>query len=172
MPGEAKPGRAILARSAREIQSELDADERIVAEHGNWVAWVPFASAYVYGMRIAPRSHVGSLSALDDKARDDLAGLLIDVLGRYDRLWPPPRPNYRFPYMLWFHQAPAHGGDEWHVARAHRTSVARARRAPLRRVGRARERHALESGRARRRGASDCAMREPVAVSARRAAST
>jgi UDPglucose--hexose-1-phosphate uridylyltransferase len=34
-------------------------------------------------------------------------------LGRYDRLW--PETDSRFPYLLWFHQAPANGGDEWHV---------------------------------------------------------
>jgi UDPglucose--hexose-1-phosphate uridylyltransferase len=111
----------------REVESELRAKERIVAEHGDWVAWVPFASRYVYGMRIASRAHIGSLPALDDTGRDDLAGLLVDVLGRYDRLWPAPHEGYRFPYMLWFHQAPASGDDRWHV-HAHIT-------APLRRPG-------------------------------------
>jgi UDPglucose--hexose-1-phosphate uridylyltransferase len=99
----------------REVASEVQAKERIVAEQGDWVAWVPFASRDVYGLRLAPRTHIGSLPALDDKHRDDLARLLIDVLGRYDRLWPAPRAGYRFPYMFWFHQAPAHGGEEWHV---------------------------------------------------------
>ena len=76
-------------------------------------------------MRIAPRSHVGSLAALDTEARDDLARLLINVLGRYDRLWPAPHAGYRFPYMLWFHQAPAHGDNRWHV-HAHITAPLRA----------------------------------------------
>ena len=66
-------------------------------------------------MRLAPRAHVGSLAALESDARDDLARLLIDVLGRYDRLWPAPHAGYRFPYLLWFHQAPANGDDRWHV---------------------------------------------------------
>ena len=109
----------------REVESELHAHERIVSEQGNWVAWVPFASRYVYGLRIAPRSHVESLAALDDNARNDLARLLIDVLGRYDRLWPAPNPGYRFPYMLWFHQAPANGEGQWHV-HAHITAPLRA----------------------------------------------
>jgi len=26
-----------------------------------------------------------------------------------------PTDDYLFPYLLWFHQAPAGGGDEWHV---------------------------------------------------------
>ncbi len=32
---------------------------------------------------------------------------------RYDRLWPEMQTP--FPYLLWFHQAPAGGGDAWHV---------------------------------------------------------
>lgn len=99
----------------RDVESELRARERIVAERGDWIAYVPFASGYAYGMRLASRTHVGSLAALDAHARDDLAGLLIDVLGRYDRLWPAPHAGYQFPYLLWFHQAPANGDDRWHV---------------------------------------------------------
>jgi UDPglucose--hexose-1-phosphate uridylyltransferase len=110
----------------REIEREISAKERVVAESGDWVAWVPFASGYAYGLRIAPRTHVGSLPALDGAVRDDLAAILIDALGRYDRLWPAPHAGYRFPYLLWFHQAPAHGGDGWHV-HAHIAPPLRAR---------------------------------------------
>jgi len=99
----------------REIEQEVTAKERIVAESGDWVAWVPFASGYAFGLRIAPRTHAGSLPALDAASRDDLAAILIDALSRYDRLWPAPHAGYRFPYLLWFHQAPADGGDGWHV---------------------------------------------------------
>ena len=98
-----------------EIQAELASGARVVATSGDWVAWVPYASGYAYGLRIAPRSHHGSLPALDDASRNDLAALLVDALGRYDRMWTTPDPSYRFPYLLWFHQAPAAGGDEWHV---------------------------------------------------------
>jgi UDPglucose--hexose-1-phosphate uridylyltransferase len=98
-----------------ELEAELADGARIVAQSGDWVAWVPFASAYAYGMRFAPRTHVGSLPELSDALRDDLGGLLRDALGRYDHLWPAPSPDYLFPYLLWFHQAPAGGGDEWHV---------------------------------------------------------
>ncbi len=103
-----------------------------MATHGDWVAWVPYASGYAYGLRIASRAHVGSLAALEGSERDALATILTDALGRYDRLWPAPSPDYqmapsaspgelgsfarhRFPYLLWFHQAPAGGGDEWHL---------------------------------------------------------
>ncbi len=99
----------------REIEAELAAGTRIVTEAGDWVAWVPYASRYAYGMRLAPRTHTGSLPALDRGSRDDLARVLADALQRYDRLWPAPQPGSPFPYLLWFHQAPAAGGDEWHV---------------------------------------------------------
>jgi UDPglucose--hexose-1-phosphate uridylyltransferase len=102
-------------RVCREVASELAAGARIVAQHGDWVAWVPFASEYAYGMRFAPRTHIGSLPALDDTQRDDLAQLLVDALGRYDRLWRANETGDPFPYLMWFHQASASGGDGWHV---------------------------------------------------------
>jgi len=99
----------------RDLALELESGARIVTECGDWVAWVPFASGYSYGMRFAPRAHIGSLPALDERSRDDLAHLLGDALGRLDRLWPATDTADRFPYLLWFHQAPASGGDGWHV---------------------------------------------------------
>jgi UDPglucose--hexose-1-phosphate uridylyltransferase len=98
-----------------EVAAETSHGERVVAEHGAWVAYVPFAAAYPYGMRLASRAHVGSLHELDNESRDDLAFVLRDALARYDRLWPAPHPGYLFPYLLWFHQAPASGGNHWHV---------------------------------------------------------
>jgi UDPglucose--hexose-1-phosphate uridylyltransferase len=95
-----------------EVQQERASGTRVVATAGDWTAWVPYASKYAYGVHMAPAAHIGSLPALDDTSRDDLATLLIDVLGRYDRLWPDVSP---FPYLLWFHQSPAAGGEEWHV---------------------------------------------------------
>ena len=46
-------------------------------------------------------------------ARDELAALLVDVVGRLDRLFDAPMP-----YMLWFHQRPFDGGD-WPTAWVH-----------------------------------------------------
>jgi UDPglucose--hexose-1-phosphate uridylyltransferase len=109
-PAPAREVRGDQCIVCEELAREIEDGARLVATAGDWVAWVPFASGYAYGLRIAPRAHVGSIPALDDDARDDLATLLIDVLGRYDRLWDAP-----FPYLLWFHQAPAAGGDEWHL---------------------------------------------------------
>jgi UDPglucose--hexose-1-phosphate uridylyltransferase len=49
-------------------------------------------------MVLAPEAHVHGLPELDDGARDGLAAILVDALGRLDRLF-----GTRFPYMLWIH---------------------------------------------------------------------
>jgi UDPglucose--hexose-1-phosphate uridylyltransferase len=98
-----------------ETHDEAASGARVVYDDGEWLAWVPYASGYAYGLRIAPRAHRPSIPALGPDDRDRLSALMSDVLARYDRLWPAPHPGYLFPYLLWFHQAPAVGGDEWHV---------------------------------------------------------
>jgi UDPglucose--hexose-1-phosphate uridylyltransferase len=84
-----------------------------VAAAADWRAWVPAASAYPYGMLLAPDVHRPDLPALDGPQRDGLADLLVDVLARLDRLFDSP-----LPYMLWIHQRPTDGGP-WPEAHLH-----------------------------------------------------
>jgi len=101
---------------AAEIRAELDDGRRVLFDDGQWVAWVPFASAYPYGVRIAPRSRVARLDDLDAGGRDGLASALGDVLARYDRLWRgDPAASPIFPYLMWFHQAPRVREDVDHL---------------------------------------------------------
>jgi len=86
---------------------ELQPGERLVAEQSGWVASVPFASTYPIAVSIAPRLQVPDLLALDGDARDGLAAILTDVLGRLDQLYDRP-----LPYMMWLNQRPTDGG-EW-----------------------------------------------------------
>jgi UDPglucose--hexose-1-phosphate uridylyltransferase len=104
-------GCAVCAEIARETAE----GRRIVYDDGEWAAWVPYASAYSYGLRIAPRAHVGALPDLSAGARRGLAATLTDVLGRYDRLWERAPDAGPFPYLMWFHQAPAHHDGEYHL---------------------------------------------------------
>jgi UDPglucose--hexose-1-phosphate uridylyltransferase len=98
-----------------DLTSETGDQVRVVSDDGEWVAWVPFASSSSYGTRLAPRTHVGRLSDLDPTGRRALATALSDLLARYDRLWPRPAADGPFPYLLWFHQAPAHNEGEYHL---------------------------------------------------------
>jgi UDPglucose--hexose-1-phosphate uridylyltransferase len=85
--------------------------ERLVAVHGDWQASVPYASTFPIALDLAPRTRVPDLPSLDDAGRDDLATLLVDVLGRLDRLYDQP-----LPYMMWLNQVPTDGGtwpDAW-----------------------------------------------------------
>ena len=75
-----------------------EAGDRLVYEADSWRAYVPYASAYPYGLLLAPTAHVAGLPELDDAGRNALAAALSDVLARYDRLFDRP-----FPYMLWIH---------------------------------------------------------------------
>jgi UDPglucose--hexose-1-phosphate uridylyltransferase len=115
------PAREIAAAAGRncpvcaEVASETAAARRVVLDDGEWAAWTPFASAYAYGLRLAPRTHVGRLADLDAAGRRALAAALSDLLGRYDRLWPKAVDDGPFPYLLWFHQAPAHHDGEYHL---------------------------------------------------------
>jgi UDPglucose--hexose-1-phosphate uridylyltransferase len=74
------------------------APELVVHESAEWCASVPYASAWPFGMLLAPLRHVASLPELSGAERDGLAAALVDALGRLDRLFDRP-----FPYMFWIH---------------------------------------------------------------------
>ncbi len=85
----------------------------LVDQAGGWQAWVPWASTWPYGLTLAPTDHVADLPGLDDDGRDGLAAVLVDVVGRLDRLFDAPMPA-----MLWIHQQPSDGGA-WPRAHLH-----------------------------------------------------
>lgn len=74
------------------------AEELVFTSGEGWCGHVPFASGWPYGTLVVRGEHVAGLPDLDDRGRDGLAAVLVDVLGRYDRLFDRP-----FPYMLWVH---------------------------------------------------------------------
>ena len=86
---------------------DLHPGERLVAETDGWIASVPIASTYPIAVSLAPRLQVPDVSSLDSNGRDDMATILIDVLGRLDRLHGRP-----LPYMMWLNQRPTDGA-EW-----------------------------------------------------------
>jgi UDPglucose--hexose-1-phosphate uridylyltransferase len=80
------------------VAAEVAAGTRIVHDGGDWTAHVPFAAGHPYATLVAPRAHVPDLRSLDDAARDGLATALVDVVGRYDRMFDSP-----LPYLMWMH---------------------------------------------------------------------
>lgn len=78
-----------------------DPGDRTVATEGGWTAYVPHAPTYPVSLTLAPDERVPDLPSLDSAGRDALAALLVDVLGRLDRLFDRP-----LPYMMWIAQRP------------------------------------------------------------------
>lgn len=105
------PGRELATGSCS--LCGIEPGERLVATIGGWRAWVPEAATWPYALVLAPGAHEPDLPTLAGDARDDLAGLLVDALGRLDRLFDAPMP-----YMLWFHQRPT-DGQAWETAHVH-----------------------------------------------------
>lgn len=81
------------------VAAEVDAGERMVFDGDDWTAHVPFASGHPFGTLLAPRRHLRDLPSLDQAGRDGLAAALVDVVGRYDRIYDDP-----LPYLMWIHQ--------------------------------------------------------------------
>ena len=79
-------------------RDEVAAGTRIVHDEGGWITYVPFASTYPYGVLLAPHEHRDGLPGLDDGSRDGLAAALVDIVGRYDRLF-----DVEMPYLMWVH---------------------------------------------------------------------
>jgi UDPglucose--hexose-1-phosphate uridylyltransferase len=88
---------------------DVDPGERRVAQSGSWSAWVPYAPTFPIALQLAPTERVPDLPSVDTGGRKELAGLLVDVLARLDRLYDRP-----LPYMMWLNQRPtvAHGYDD------------------------------------------------------------
>ena len=90
-----------------------DPGERLVATSDGWRAWVPVAPVFPFALLLVPDEQVPDLPTLSDAGRRGLAKILVDVLGRLDRMFAAQTP-----YMLWIHQRPFDGG-EWPGARLH-----------------------------------------------------
>jgi UDPglucose--hexose-1-phosphate uridylyltransferase len=75
--------------------------ERLVLEREGWQVAVPFSSPFPFALSIAPLQRRPDLGALSAEERQALAGVLVDVFARLDRLFGEP-----LPYMMWLNQRP------------------------------------------------------------------
>jgi UDPglucose--hexose-1-phosphate uridylyltransferase len=86
---------------------------RVVDATDAWLVVVPFWAVWPFETLILPRAPVARLPALDDGRRDDLAGVLIRLVRRYDALFGVP-----FPYSMGWHGAPFEAAaalDAWQL---------------------------------------------------------
>jgi UDPglucose--hexose-1-phosphate uridylyltransferase len=99
---------AHLAATGQRLLLDYVAQEsggpRVVVETGEWLVVVPFWAAWPFETLVIPKRPAARLPDLDAHARDGLATVLAELLGRYDRLFRRP-----FPYSMGWHQAPFAG---------------------------------------------------------------
>ncbi len=95
----------VPARLARRFAAGWRPDpspgERLVFERRGWQVVAQYASVFPLSLSIAPTERFADLPSADDVRRDGLADVLVDVVGRLDRLYDRP-----LPYMMWLDQAP------------------------------------------------------------------
>ena len=97
-------------RLAAGWRPDVDPGERLVTRVGPWSAVVPHAPSFPVELSVAADVPLGDLVAADDRMRDTLAALLVDLFARLDRLYDRP-----LPYMMWLNQRPSDGThpDAW-----------------------------------------------------------
>jgi UDPglucose--hexose-1-phosphate uridylyltransferase len=108
---EARASQRHFAETGRVLFQDIIAAEhqdgrRIIAENDSAIAFLPYFARYAYEVFIAPKETHPSLAALSNAEVRDVAGVLKQVLIKFDNLWQMP-----FPYVMSLHQAPTDRGD-------------------------------------------------------------
>lgn len=80
------------------LTEELRRGERLVCSNADWVALVPWWATWPFETLLLPRQPLAWMGGLDDARTLTLAGILRDLIGRYDRLFDAP-----FPYSMGWH---------------------------------------------------------------------
>ncbi|MGB7236975.1 MAG: galactose-1-phosphate uridylyltransferase [Rhodococcus sp. (in: high G+C Gram-positive bacteria)] len=106
------PRTASMLRQAREfaeshssnlfsdiLATEIDDGRRILIADEYFTAFVPFAARWPVEVHIYPNRHVHNLTELTEAELDSLTAVYLDVLGRFDRMYPTP-----LPYISALHQ--------------------------------------------------------------------
>ncbi|MGA9872691.1 MAG: galactose-1-phosphate uridylyltransferase [Rhodococcus sp. (in: high G+C Gram-positive bacteria)] len=86
------------------LASEVADGRRVLVTGEHFTAFVPFAARWPVEVHIYSNRHVHNLTELSDDELNALTETYLDVLGRFDRLYPTP-----LPYISALHQYRADG---------------------------------------------------------------
>lgn len=103
------------------LAAERAAGVRIVRETDLFTVVVPHAARWPYEAHVYARRHTPDLPSLTAEERGELAAVYLDLLGRFDALFPTPTP-----YIAGWMQAPARTDRELAHLHAQVFSVRRA----------------------------------------------
>ena len=87
-------------------EQERSFGERVIFETEHFMVYLPFYSAYPYGVNVIAKRHVGYITDLTADEKKDLAETLRLTAGTLDSLF-----GFKFPYMMCMHNAPVNVGD-------------------------------------------------------------
>ncbi len=107
-----KTGRCLMCDMLRDETAD---GRRVIIENDDFVAFLPFFSAYPYGMYIAAKRHIQNLTEMTEQEKLNLAKILKETAGTLDSLF-----DYTFPYMMCMYQNPVNSGNtdfhHFHIA--------------------------------------------------------
>jgi UDPglucose--hexose-1-phosphate uridylyltransferase len=81
------------------LAHEVSENIRVIARTELFTAFVPFAARWPVEVHIYPNRFVRNLNDLDDAELDGFAAMYVEVLARFDRMYPTP-----LPYISALHQ--------------------------------------------------------------------
>jgi len=84
------------------LNDEIEDGRRIVFEHKNWIAVVPFFARYPYEVHLGPKADTPDLESMGDEMLNGLAQALKDLTVKYDKLF-----GFSMPYIMSIFQFPA-----------------------------------------------------------------
>lgn len=107
-----KTGRCLMCDMLRDETAD---GRRVIIENDDFVAFLPFFSAYPYGMYISAKRHIQNLTEMTEQEKLNLAKILKETAGTLDSLF-----DYTFPYMMCMYQNPVNSGNtdfhHFHIA--------------------------------------------------------
>lgn len=93
------------------VKSEIEKQERIVAENPDFVALVPYWAVWPYETMIISKRNIRAINEFSSEEISNFAKILKTLTTKYDNLF-----ETSFPYSAGIHQAPTNGGnnEHWH----------------------------------------------------------
>ena len=104
---------------ATELAARGTPGDRVVIAGEHWTAFVPYAAHWPYEVHLYPNRRVADLLALGDAERAEFCTVYLDLLRRFDRLFPGAGEGAgegagRTPYIAAWHQSPVGSGGPGH----------------------------------------------------------
>lgn len=90
------------------LKQEVSEDKRIIFQNEHFTVYLPFHTAYPYGVVITANRHVSTLLEMNSQEKFALGTTIRDTVGTLDSLF-----DMDFPYMMCMNNAPVNGDEDY-----------------------------------------------------------